>query len=144
MKKCACSVHALRMREVKKNSKRENRTVATRSKVKRLTHCANRASSWKHGEINSSSFFFVASLLLEVFGVSKSRCFWNQFQTNSAKTKYMNFSLRFSRQAPYQRPNVIIVPPAKYSDIQSRKKRKGVKKRRNSVSVLFARGMRAL
>ena len=52
----------------KKKSKRENRTEPTSSTAKRLTDCANCASSWKYGEINSSSFFFVGSLLLEVFG----------------------------------------------------------------------------
>ena len=42
--KCACSVHALRMREVKRKSKRETRTTATRFARKHLTDCANRTS----------------------------------------------------------------------------------------------------
>ena len=45
------SVYALRMREVKKNSKTGVRTMAIRSVCKRLTDCANRASVFNDGEI---------------------------------------------------------------------------------------------
>ena len=42
--------HALRMREVKNNSKREIRTTATLSACKRLTDCANRTSLVPYGK----------------------------------------------------------------------------------------------
>ena len=96
----------------KKESKREIRTVATRSACKRVADCANRTSWFNVGEtIDLSPCFFLGSHFLEVcrelkdyFSTKRAEilfsCLWDQFYKSSATVYEMQKRIAFESTVP--------------------------------------------
>ena len=105
----------------KKNSKRQIRTVATRSSCKRLADCANRTLWFNLVEIiDLSSCLFLGSHFLNVCRTLKDYFFSFASGTNSTKVarrkikcKRLDFSLRFSRRAT-RRATANAMPAVKF------------------------------